>query len=69
MVECRSILRRLAALACSIVQFRHCDAGDADIPDRMGEESFEHGGRLLLDEVDADVGVQHQLHAKGHFLV
>ena len=37
------------------------------ITDRMREEPFEHGRRLLLDKVDADIRIQHQFHAKGRF--
>ncbi len=62
-----AILGDMAALADPIGQFSSCDAGHTDLSDRMSEEALKDGGRLLLDEVDADVGIQHHLHAKEDF--
>ena len=42
-------------------------ARDSDVTDREREKSFECRRLVLLDEIDADIGIQHQLHAKGRF--
>jgi len=65
--ESETILCGMPALTHAIIEFRYGDAGDSDVTDRMREKSFECGRRVLLDEIDADIGVQHQFHAKGRF--
>ena len=57
----------MPALTHAVFEFRYRDAGDSNVTDRMREEPFEYGGGMLLNEVDADIGIQHQLHAKGRF--
>ncbi len=62
-----TILGCMTTLADPIGQFSSCDTGNTDVTDRMREEAFKDGGRLLFDEVDADVGIQHHLHVKEGF--
>jgi len=42
------------------MQFRQGDAGDAELFGQL-VEPFAQAGRLVLDHVDADVGVEHVL--------
>ena len=59
LIEGDAILCGVPALACPVLEFRHGDAGDSDVTNWMCEEAFEYGGRVMLDEVDADIGIQH----------
>ena len=53
-----AILGRMTTLADPVGQFSNRNTGNTDISDRMREETFKDGGRLLLDEVDADGDIQ-----------
>lgn len=44
-----------------------CDTENTHIADGMREDVFKNGRSLLFDEVDADIGIQHHLHAKEGF--
>ena len=45
--EGETILRGMPALTHAVIEFRYGDAGDSDVTDRMREEPFEHGRRVL----------------------
>jgi hypothetical protein len=62
------VLSRSRGFRGAVLQFGQCNSGNTDIPDLEGAEPLQHDLRLLLDDVDADIGIQHHLHQKGFFL-
>jgi len=58
----------LPAFARPVFQFRERDNRDPQVADRKRPEPSKHGLGLLLDDVNADVGIEHDFHEKARSL-
>jgi len=50
------------ALADAVFELGERNDGDADVSNCVRGEPFEDRRRMFLDEIDADVRVEHQFH-------
>ena len=64
LIEGFGVFLPMCALGNSVAQFGEGYEGNTYVADLVLQKTLEHGSRLLLDDLNADIGVKQQFHQK-----
>src|SRR5262245_23478814 len=62
--KCPSVLFWAAALRHTIIQLGQCNCGNAYITYGYSAEAVQQALRAMFDQMNADIGIEHELHRK-----